>query len=140
MTSSGLSARSSKDDSVLQSEHPDGAREKEKEVKDVQERSSPPTLVIYEVVRRLGDEEMERPAASLWWSGVAGGLSISFSLLAQAILKTHLPEAPWTHLITSLGYCVGFLMVVLSRQQLFTESTITAVLPVMANVSLNNVR
>jgi formate/nitrite transporter FocA (FNT family) len=31
-----------------------------------------------------------------------------------------------------LGYSVGFLIVILSRQQLFTENTLTAVLPVMA--------
>jgi formate/nitrite transporter FocA (FNT family) len=83
---------------------------------------------------------MERPAVSLWWSGIAAGLSISFSLLAQAILETHLPEAPWKTLISSFGYCVGFLMVVLSRQQLFTESTITAVLPLTAEFTLANVR
>jgi formate/nitrite transporter FocA (FNT family) len=90
-------------------------------------------------VRRLGEEEMLRPATSLWWSGVAAGLSISFSLLAQAILRTHLPDAPWEPLVTSFGYCVGFIMAVLSRQQLFTESTITAVLPVAAEFTWKNV-
>ena len=65
------------------------------EVKDVEELATPRTPVIYEVVRRLGEEEMARPFNSLWWSGVAAGLSISFSLLAQAILRTHLPDAPW---------------------------------------------
>ena len=39
---------------------------------------------------------MERPAVSLWWSGFAGGLSISFSLLGQAALARGLPQAPWT--------------------------------------------
>jgi hypothetical protein len=68
------------------------ARISEKENEDVDEMSSPRTPVIYEIVRRLGDEEMERPITSLWWSGVAAGLSISFSLLAQAILETHLPD------------------------------------------------
>jgi formate-nitrite transporter family protein len=102
------------------------------EVKDVEELSSPRTPVIYEVVRRIGEEEMQRPATSLWWSGIAAGLSISFSLLAQAILEAHLPDAPWRSLVSSFGYCVGFIMVVMSRQQLFTESTITAVLPVAA--------
>ena len=57
-----------------------------REVEDVEERSTPSTPVIYEVVCRLGEEEMARPAVSLWWSGVAAGMSISFSLLAQAIL------------------------------------------------------
>ena len=75
---------------------------------------------------------MARPAVSLWWSGVAAGISISFSLLAQAILQTHLPDAPWRPLVADLGYSVGFVMVVMSRQQLFTENTVTAVLPVMA--------
>jgi formate-nitrite transporter family protein len=111
----------------------------EQEIEDIEERSSPRTPVIYQVVRRLGEEEMARPAVSLWWSGVAGGLSISFSLLAQAILEMHLPDAPWRPLVTSFGYSVGFLMVVLSRQQLFTETTITAVLPVMAELTVANV-
>ena len=108
----------------------------EKEAVDVEDRSSPRTPVIYEIVRRLGEEEMSRPITSLWWSGLAAGLSISFSFLAQAILRAHLPDSNWAVLITSLGYSVGFLMVVLSRQQLFTESTVTAVLPVMANTTL----
>jgi formate/nitrite transporter FocA (FNT family) len=105
------------------------------EIRDVEEMSTPRTPVIYEVVRRLGDEEMARPLVSLWWSGVAAGLSISFSLLAQAILQNHLPDAPWRTLVTSFGYCVGFLMVVLGRQQLFTESTITVVLPVFKDLT-----
>ena len=110
----------------------------EKEADDVEEMSSPRTPVIYEIVRRLGDEEMDRPITSLWWSGVAAGLSISFSLLAQGILQAHLPAAPWSVLVVSLGYSVGFVMVVLSRQQLFTESTVTAVLPVVASLTRTN--
>jgi formate-nitrite transporter family protein len=70
--------------------------------------------------------------------GVAAGLSISFSLLAQGVLYVHLPDAIWRPLVTGFGYSVGFLMVVLSRQQLFTENTITVVLPVMKQFSLAN--
>jgi formate/nitrite transporter FocA (FNT family) len=110
----------------------------EREVEDIEERSAPRTPVIYEIVRRMGEEEMARPATSLWWSGLAAGLSISFSLLAQAILRIHLPDTGWTPLVTSLGYTVGFIMVVLSRQQLFTENTITVVLPVMAELTPRN--
>ena len=55
---------------------PSGSRGiSEHEVEDVEEMSTPRTPVIYEVVRRLGDEEMERPLVSLWWSGLAAGLS-----------------------------------------------------------------
>jgi formate/nitrite transporter FocA (FNT family) len=103
-----------------------------REAERVEEHSTPPTPVIYDVVRRMGAEEMERPAVSLWWSGLAAGLSMSFSLFAEAILRQHLPDAEWRELVVALGYPVGFVMVVLSRQQLFTENTITVVLPVMA--------
>ena len=101
------------------------------DVARLERESTPPTPAIYEAVRRVGKEEMTRPAMSLWWSGLAGGLSISFSLLAQGILRMHLPDTEWRALMVALGYPVGFLMVVLSRQQLFTETTITVVLPIM---------
>lgn len=107
----------------------------DQEVIDVEEMSAPRTPVIYEVVRRLGQEEMERPATSLWWSGIAAGLSISFSLLAMAAFETHLPDEPWRPLVAGWGYSVGFLMVILGRQQLFTESTITVVLPLLKDFS-----
>jgi formate/nitrite transporter FocA (FNT family) len=109
-----------------------------REVETIEQRAALRAPVVYEIVRKEGDEEMERPAVSLWWSGVAAGLSISFSLLAQAILELHLPDAPWRILVSSLGYSVGFLMVVLGRQQLFTENTLTAVLPVMAEFNAAN--
>ena len=110
----------------------------EREVADVEERAQPRTPMIYEVVRRQGEEELSRPLASLWWSGVAAGLSISFSLLAQGALRVHLPDTGWRPLIQAMGYPVGFLMVILSRQQLFTENTITVVLPVMRDPSARN--
>jgi formate/nitrite transporter FocA (FNT family) len=110
----------------------------QREIEDIEDRSGPRTPVIYEIVRRLGEEEMARPVVSLWWSGVAAGLSISFSLLTQAILQTHLPDAPWRPLVADFGYSVGFVMVVMSRQQLFTESTVTGVLPVMAEFTWKN--
>lgn len=110
----------------------------EREVEDVEDRSTPRTPIIYEVVRRHGDEEMARPFVSLWWSGVAAGLSMSFSLLAPAILQIHLSDAPWRPLVTGFGYSAGFVMVVMSRQQLFTETTVTAVLPVIARFNAGN--
>jgi hypothetical protein len=55
----------------------------ERDADRVEEKGTPRTPVIYETVRRMGEQEMTRPATSLAWSGVAAGLSISFSLLAQ---------------------------------------------------------
>lgn len=137
MTASRASRKHDDTKARRQSGTPKGISDQE--IESVEELSTPRTPVIYEVVRRLGDEEMRRPATSLWWSGVAAGLSMSFSLLAQAILQTHLPDAPWTPLVSGFGYCVGFLMAVLGRQQLFTESTITAVLPVLKNLRWTDV-
>jgi formate/nitrite transporter FocA (FNT family) len=110
----------------------------EKEAEDIEARMRLRAPMIYEIVRREGEEEMDRPAASLWWSGVAAGLSISFSLLSEAILFRLLPDAPWRPLLSGFGYSVGFLMVVLARHQLFTENTITVVLPVVAEPTIEN--
>ncbi|HZD54211.1 MAG TPA: formate/nitrite transporter family protein, partial [Woeseiaceae bacterium] len=49
----------------------------------------------------------------------------------EAVLRVHLPDTTWRPLVDSLGYCVGFLLVILSRHQLFTENTITPILPLM---------
>ena len=96
--------------------------------------------IIYEIVRAEGVRELARPTASLFWSGFAAGLSIAFSLVAEGVLHAYLPDAPWRHLVASFGYTVGFIIVVLGRQQLFTENTITAVLPVMATPGLGELR
>jgi formate/nitrite transporter FocA (FNT family) len=116
------------------------AGDTEAEARDVEEHSRLKAPVIYEIVRREGENEMERPTASLWWSGLAAGLSISFSLLAEAILQLHLPAAPWRPLVAGFGYSFGFLVVVLGRQQLFTENTVTVVLPVAAELTWANMR
>lgn len=86
---------------------------------------------IFEVIRRDGQEELDRPNASLFWSGVAAGLMISLSVLGEAIFRTHLPDTAWRYLLENLGYSLGFLVVILGSMQLFTENTITTVLPVM---------
>jgi formate/nitrite transporter FocA (FNT family) len=56
---------------------------------------------------------------------------MGFSLLSEAILSSRLPDAPWRPLIAKFGYCIGFLLVVLGRQQLFTENTLTVILPLL---------
>ncbi|MEO1790150.1 MAG: formate/nitrite transporter family protein [Pseudomonadota bacterium] len=93
--------------------------------------------LIYEVVRRDGEEELTRPTASLVWSGVAAGVVISFSVLGEAVFRTYLPDAPSSYLVENLGYALGFLVVILGRMQLFTENTITTVLPVMHRKTLS---
>ncbi|MCU6455018.1 formate/nitrite transporter family protein [Sphingomonas sp. A2-49] len=90
---------------------------------------------LHRTVREAGQEELCRPARSLFWSGLAGGLAIATSLIAEAALHAALPASPWRMLIVGLGYPVGFLIVILGRMQLFTESTITAMLPLVTTPS-----
>ena len=56
---------------------------------------------------------------------------MGFSFLCLALLRSALPATPWRHLIDSAGYSIGFLIVTLGRQQLFTETTVTAMLPLL---------
>lgn len=93
-------------------------------------------LVIHEIVRSEGEEELERSTSGLAWSGLAAGLSIGFSFLVQATLQGKLPENEWSHLISGFGYAAGFLIVILGRQQLFTETTLTAMIPALTRRDL----
>jgi formate/nitrite transporter FocA (FNT family) len=87
--------------------------------------------ITYDVIRREGDKELERPLSGLWWAAVAGGLSMGFIFMTEGLLRSHLPDAEWRPLITKLGYPVGFLMITLGSQQLFTENTVTPIIPLM---------
>lgn len=100
---------------------------------DVESKLPPRVQVLHETIRVQGKFELERSAAALAWSALAAGLSMGFSMLARGLLQAYLPDAPWRFLIENLGYTVGFLIVILARQQLFTENTMTAVLPMMAH-------
>ncbi|MFL5296866.1 MAG: formate/nitrite transporter family protein [Phenylobacterium sp.] len=88
-------------------------------------------VVIHRIIREEGETDLQRPAAALLWSGLAAGLSMGFSFAVQALLKAALPAEGWAHAVASFGYVVGFVVVVLGRQQLFTESTLTATLPAL---------
>lgn len=101
------------------------------EEQEVRKRSSLRAAVVFETVRREGETEISRPALALAFSGLGAGLSMGFSLVGMGILHAYSPAAPWRPLFENLGYTFGFLIVVLGRQQLFTENTLTAILPVL---------
>ncbi len=103
---------------------------------EAQGRTSVSAVVVHETIRHDGEEELQRPGAALAWSGFAAGLSMGFSFVAEALLRRYLPDAPWRPLVVNLGYPVGFLIVILGRQQLFTENTLTAIIPLLARRNL----
>ena len=107
------------------------------EQKQVEERLAIGANVVYETIRREGEEELHRPPTALAWSALAAGLSMGFSFVAEGLLMARLPDQPWRPLISRAGYCVGFLIIILGRQQLFTENTLTVVLPLLIRKDLS---
>ena len=102
-----------------------------REIEEADEKSSTTAKVVHEAIRLEGSEELERPSSSVWWSGIAAGLTMGCSMIAQGIMEARLPDAPWRDLVAAFGYCLGFLFVTMGRQQLFTETTLTVMLPVL---------
>jgi formate/nitrite transporter FocA (FNT family) len=96
-----------------------------------EERTAPRAAVIHEAIRSEGESELRRPISALIWSGMAAGLSIGFSLVASGLIRAHLADTSWRPLVASVGYSVGFLAVILGRQQLYTENTLTVMLPLL---------
>ena len=107
------------------------------ETKSVKERRRLRAAVVYEIIRVEGEGELARSFGALWWSALAAGISIGFSVLSQAMLEATLKGVPGAGMIADFGECVGFLIVILAHQQLFTENTLTAVLPVMVRKDWN---
>lgn len=95
-------------------------------------------MAIHEHIRQDGEKEMERDAMALLWSAIAAGLSMGASLLVKGIFHVKLDGIPGSYVMESLGYTFGFIIVIMARQQLFTENTVTAVLPVMQNPTRKN--
>ena len=111
---------------------------KHEEEKEVVKRSGPDSVVLHEAMVLKGEHELDRPAASLFWSGLAAGIAISISIVAEGALHHRLPETPWRELVTGWGYAVGFILVIMGRLQLFTEHTVVAVTPALAEHSSGN--
>lgn len=86
---------------------------------------------IHEHIRQDGEKELERDAMALLFSAIAAGLSMGASLMAKGIFQANLEGVPGAFLLENLGYTFGFIIVIMARQQLFTENTVTAVLPIM---------
>jgi len=112
-----------------------GPELEEKEKKKADEEESLNASITYEVIRREGETELERSPQALAWSGLAAGLSMGFILVAEGLLRSHLPDAPWQPLVAKLGYSVGFLIVILGSQQLYTENTLTPIVPLLTRKS-----
>jgi formate/nitrite transporter FocA (FNT family) len=111
-----------------------------KDERDAEERKAIGAHVVYEAIEKEAEEELSRTSAALAFSGLAAGLSIGFTLIMEGALKHHLPPTEWAPLISKFGYAIGFILVVMGRQQLFTENTLTPIIPLLDRTSHVRVR
>ena len=109
-----------------------------KKIEIDEERLPSRAMAIHEHIRQDGEKELERDAMALRWSAIAAGLSMGASLLAKGIFHVQLDGVPGGFLLENLGYTFGFIIVIMARQQLFTENTVTAVLPIMQKPTAGN--
>lgn len=119
-----------------------GEEKEQAEHKESEQLSAPSGRVVYKAILKEGEEELSRSSSALFWSGLAAGLSMGFSMIAEGLLHAYLPDSYWRPLVAKFGYSAGFLIVILGRQQLFTENTLTPILPLLqrkAVATLGNV-
>ncbi|UAK25161.1 formate/nitrite transporter family protein [Sphingomonas nostoxanthinifaciens] len=110
----------------------------QEEVETVAGMKAGSARVVHEAIRLQGNDELSRPLASLLFSAFAAGLAISVSVLAESFLSMRLPATPAFELVSSFGYSIGFVIVILGNLQLFTENTVTAVLPLASHPTARN--
>lgn len=85
---------------------------------------------IYETIAEEGRTNLSRASLGLAFSGLGAGLNISFGALAMFSVAS---MSGGVGLAAIAIYPLGFLMVVLGRSQLFTETTVTPVAVVLTD-------
>ena len=84
---------------------------------------------IHENILRPGFEELERSTGALLWSSLASGLVIGFSFVGGAYAASLVAGEAGKRAAAAAVYPLGFIMVILSRSELFTENTLVPVIP-----------
>jgi formate/nitrite transporter FocA (FNT family) len=84
---------------------------------------------IFAVAAQTGEDELKRSSAGLALSGLGAGLGMGLTGLGSAsVLVVFGDDGSSAHLIASLMYPIGFIVVILGRAQLFTENTLFPVI------------
>lgn len=103
----------------------------QRQTEEIELQSRPNAALIHETIRAEGQNELERSWWAILLSGLAAGLSIGLSLIVQGEFQAFISDESIRRLVAPLGYTAGFLVVVLGRQQLFTENTLAPILPLL---------
>lgn len=107
-----------------------------RQTEQIESQSRPNAALIHETIRAEGEQELARRWWAILLSGLAAGLSMGLSLIVQGQFHALIADEATRRLVAPLGYTTGFLVVVLGRQQLFTENTLTPILPLLHNRDL----
>ncbi len=114
----------------------DGLDQNEKDI--IRDHEVASAKLVHEIIRLRGIAELEKPFFALFWSAIGCGFVIGLSPFAQGILAVALPDGGAKGALVALGYSVGFIAVIAGRMQLFTENTLTAVLPLATTRNKRN--
>ena len=91
---------------------------------------------IFDRAATAGEEELDRRPHNLAFSALAAGLAMGMSGLGVALLLSVLGQNRGGETVAYLAYPLGFIVVIIGRQQLFTENTLFPVAAVLADRSL----
>src|SRR3954465_1188933 len=86
---------------------------------------------IFESATENARSELKRPWLGLAFSGLAGGITLGLTGIAVASVRATLGDGGWQELVAYLIYPIGFIAVIIGRQQLFTENTLYPVVLVL---------
>jgi formate-nitrite transporter family protein len=86
---------------------------------------------IFEAAVESARAEIKRPLLGLIFSGLAGGITLGLTAIAVASVLALLGEGGWEQLLAYTVYPIGFIAVIIGRQQLFTENTLYPVVLVL---------
>jgi formate/nitrite transporter FocA (FNT family) len=93
--------------------------------------SRPTAAEIYSAAVRTGEDELKRSSTGLALSGLAAGLGMGLTGLGSAAILAEIGDGLAHHLLTTLLYPLGFIVVIVGRAQLFTENTLFPVVLVL---------
>ena len=103
-----------------------------KKTKDLGDSERLTAHEIFESAVQHAKEEILRPWTALFFSGIAGGLTMGLTGLSTGLVTSILGPGNVTSLIAATVYPIGFLAVVIGRAQLFTENTLYPVVLILS--------
>ena len=97
----------------------------------MQETTRKSAQEIFDVVLDNARDELSRATLVLLFSGFGGGICMGLTGLGVALVLSYLGNGPVQEFISFTLYPTGFIVVIISRAQLFTENTLYPVVLVI---------